>query len=303
MSRPFWSAARCALCVAMLVPAASLPTVPVRAQELLYTLEVSALGFGSAVSGVPDANGDGRGDLLVGAFGEFSDEGRARLYSGDTGGLLRTFRSPNPEGFYDTHFGWAVAGVPDADGDGRGDLLVGAPKEDTDGDPNGRDDQGRAYLFSGAMGTLLLTLQSPNSSPVGNFGSAVAGLSDVDGDGRGDLLVGARYENPGTSPAYAGRAYVFSGASGALLFELRSPNEEEGGYFGLSVSGVADANGDGRRDLLVGATGEDGGAVNAGRSYVFSGATGQILHTLESPNPEGPDSFFAAAALASPCRG
>ncbi len=238
--------------------------------------------LGEVVSGVPDADGDGLGDLLVGARGEGGgapDAGRAYLYSGASGALLRTLQSPNPEA--SGEFGVSVAGVPDANGDGRGDLLVGAWQED-----GGAANSGRAYLFSGATGALLRTLQSPNPETIsffGNFGEAVSGVPDANGDGRGDLLVGARFENGG--PRDAGRAYLFSGATGALLRTLTSPNAEADGSFGVSVSGAPDANGDGRGDLLVGARGESGGAPDAGRAYLFSGATGTLLRTLTSPNP------------------
>ncbi len=222
--------------------------------------------FGILVAGVPDANGDGRGDLLVGASSEdggAEGAGRAYLFSGATGALLHTLMSPNPEAF--GNFGLMAAGVADADGDGAGDLLVGAPSED-----GGADGAGRAYLFSGATGTLLRTLASPNAQTNGQFGVSMAGAADADGDGRGDLLVGTRFEDGGALGA--GRAYLFSGATGVLLRTLESPNPEAGGSFGQSVAGVADANGDGQDDLLVGAYSEDGGALNAGRAYLFSGA-------------------------------
>ncbi len=110
------------------------------------------------------------------------------------------------------YFGESVAGVPDADGDGRGDLFVGAPGEDPGTSPTSA---GRAYLFSGNTGAPLFELQSPNEEFQGSFGYSVAGVPDTDGDGRGDLLVGANQEDPGASLRNAGRAYLFSGASGS----------------------------------------------------------------------------------------
>ncbi|CAN5602210.1 hypothetical protein BH18VER2_BH18VER2_14600 [soil metagenome] len=77
---------------------------------------------------------------------------------------------------------------------------------------------------------------------------------------------------PGSSPTDAGRAYFFSGASGALLFTLVSPRQKFGGFFGFAVSGMEDINGDRRGDLLVGASFDCDG--RAGRSYLFSGGSG-----------------------------
>ncbi len=244
--------------------------------------------FGSAVAGVPDVNGDGRGDLLVGAYVETTGSspagaGRAYLFSGANGALLRTLVSPNEE--FAGYFGGDVAGVPDVDGDGRGDLLVGAYSEDPGGRPDGA---GQAHLFSGATGALLRTLASPDPKALGLFGISVAGVRDVNGDGFGDLLIGAEREDPGTSPVFAGRAYLFSGATGTLIHTLVSPNEETQGYFGSSVAAVPDADGDGDDDLLVGAYREDLGptAAGAGRAYLFSGDTGTLIRTLVSPNEE-----------------
>ncbi len=247
--------------------------------------------FGSSVAGVPDADGDGRGDLLVGAPDEMG--GRAYLFSGTTGALLFELVSPNEES--GGPFGHSVSSVPDADGDGRGDLLVGAFNEDPGVSPSGA---GRAYLFSGATGAILSTLVSPNEETNGNFGYSVAGVPDADGDGRGDLLVGAYREDPGPTNSALGQAYLFSGATGTLLQSIDSPNPNFEGRFGFSVAGVPDTNGDGRGDLLIGAFGEDPGTVpdETGRAYLFSGATGTLLHTLASPNEEQDGNFGYSVA-------
>ena len=262
--------------------------------ELQSPNEESNGDFGYLVAGVPDANGDGRGDLLITApFEETGSSptsaGRAYLFSGATGALLHELQSPNEEP--DGRFGSNdVAGVPDTNGDERGDLLVTARLEDPGTSPT---NAGRAYLFSGATGTLLHELQSPNEEAEGRFGFAAAGVPDADGDGRGDLLIGARFEDPGVSPSDAGRGYLFSGATGLLLFELQSPNEESGGYFGQSVASVPDVDGDGRGDLLVGASREDPGTSpqDAGRAYLFSGISGTLLREIVSPNEEMDGNF------------
>jgi hypothetical protein len=113
---------------------------------------------------------------------------------------------------------------------------------------------------------------SPNEKEAGYFGRSVSGAGDVNGDGYADVVVGAYWENPGSSPDGAGRAYVFDGQTGALLHTLVSPNEEFDGDFGISVSGAGDANGDGYDDVVVGAHWEDPGPSpsNAGRAYTYS---------------------------------
>jgi hypothetical protein len=243
--------------------------------------------FGFSVAAVPDANGDGRADFLIGAIQE-GEGGRAYLFSGRTGTAIRTLVSPNEES--GGVFGHTVSAVPDADGDGKSDLLVGAIYES----PNGLSQAGRAYLFSGATGALLHTLESPNPEAGGHFGLTVSGVPDTDGDGRGDLLVGGYYEDrDGVSDA--GRAYLFSGATGALLHTLGSHYPEASATFGGAL-GVSDLDGDGLGDLFVSAEGETRYTLGrAGQAYLFSGATGQWRALLVSPRPEA-DAYFGFPA-------
>lgn len=243
---------------------------------LISTNEEASGAFGAAVSGIPDINGDGYDDVIVGApkenGGGVVDAGRVYIYSGKTGAFIRAHSSPNDsiQGAY----GIAVAGIPDVDGDGRGDYLVGASGELAFG--------GRVYLYSGASGNLIRFHSSPNSENSGFFGRSVAGVRDLNGDGRGDYVVGAPGEN-----GQRGRVYVYSGNNGALIRTTLSPNAEPGGQFGFSVSGVPDTNSDNRDDYVVGAPYEDPGAspANSGRAYIFSGTNGALQHTLVSGNP------------------
>ncbi len=197
-----------------------------------------------------------------------------------------TLQSPNPEigGF----FGAEVAGIPDVDGDGLADVIIGAPSEDG----GGVLDAGRVYIFSGATGLLIRGHSSPNDSNGGNYGDSVAGVPDLNGDGRGDYIVGAPDEaGPG------GRVYVYSGATGTLIRTHTSPNAQVGGDFGYSIAGISDLSGDGRGDYVIGAPQEDnGGTSNAGRVYVYSGNTGNLIRQQNSPNAESFGEFGWAVA-------
>jgi hypothetical protein len=217
--------------------------------------------FGYSVAGAGDVNQDGHADLIVGAWGEFRGRGRAHVFSGRDGSHLLELASPEGGG----NFATSVAGAGDVNKDGFADLIAGAPGLE------------RAFVFSGQTGTILFELVSPNEQSGGYFGNSVAGAGDVDQDGFADLIVGAWREDPGTSPTFAGRAYVFSGRNGSPLLELASLNEESNGFFGWSVAAAGDVNQDGLADLVVGANGEN-------RSYVFSGQSGNLLLELVPPH-------------------
>ncbi|MEM8601930.1 MAG: integrin alpha, partial [Bacteroidota bacterium] len=294
---------RCVLCAAVWCLMVSPAVVPVaRAQTLPASLELASPNeedngrFGRSVSGAGDVNGDGFPDVVVGADLEDPNvspdfAGRAYVFSGDGGGLLYTLVSPNQEN--GGVFGSSVSGAGDVNKDGFADVVVGAPGEDPGASPFSA---GRAYIFSGATGTVLYTLASPNEELDGLFGSSVSGAGDVNDDGFPDVIVGAFQEDPGASPTDAGRAYVFSGADGTVLYTLASPNEEDSGFFGFSVSGAGNVNGDVFADVIVGAYPEGqslpGSSFDgAGRAHVFSGADGTVLYTLTSPNAEAFGSF------------
>lgn len=186
--------------------------------------------------------------------------------------------NPNPQA--DARFAEAVAGIGDVNGDGVTDLLVGAPFQILGGNLN----QGRAFVFSGANRSLLVTLDHPAPQGLALFGSAVAGAGDVNRDGRADLLVGAPGQREG-GRADQGQAYVLSGADGRLLLTFDNPIPQAEAAFGAAVAGAGDVNGDGAPDLLVGAPEQDvGSSSNGGQAFVFSGADGRLLLTLDDPS-------------------
>ncbi len=250
--------------------------------------------LGDDVAGIADVNGDGAGDVIVGAPGETGGAlgaGRVHVFSGLTGALIRTIQSPNADA--GGEFGDDMAGLPDVSGDGVPDILVGAPFENPGATPI---DAGRAYIMSGATGLVLRTFQSPGQEIDGRFGESVAAVPDTNGDGIADVVVGAPRENPGTSPVDNGRAYIYSGATGVLLQKCLPPAPEINGQFGFAVAGAADMNGDGRGEVIVGAWNENFGnaPADAGRVHVYSGATGLRLFSRASPGATAGGAFGRA---------
>jgi hypothetical protein len=226
---------------------------------------------GACVSGVADVNGDGRGDVVSGGGATMSCVGGAHIFSGSDGTLLHALVSPVVDPAL--CFGISVSGIPDVNGDGRGDVIVGA------GDPNFMDGitPGKAYIFSGSDGTVLTPLSPPVFWDEGDFGAAVTGIPDVNGDGRGDAIVGGRF-------SFA--ACVFSGLDGTVLDTLLSPDQVNLTLFGVASSGIPDVNGDGGLDFVVGAPGVPGG----GRAYIFFGPTPIATPTktptvMDTPTP------------------
>ena len=81
-----------------------------------------------------------------------------------------------------------------------------------------------ASMFGGSASADLLKLKSTNQVDFGLFGSAVAGIPDVDGDGFGDVIVGAVEENGG-GENQSGRVYIFSGlAAGTYIVRQIVPS-------------------------------------------------------------------------------
>jgi hypothetical protein len=250
--------------------------------------------FGLAITGLDDVDGDGVGDLAVGAPGA----DRVFVISGATRAVIRTLT--DPDNFTGHRFGFGVAAVGDIDGDGADDLGVGAPGPSPSPIPlpcpvgpcpPPAPELGRAFIFSGASGNLLRTFVPPDEF-VG-FGVEVAPLGDANGDGTPDVAVGMMAFG---QPSIFGKVYAFSGATGTMLWARDEPGGKQLGSLGMRLQRIADVNGDGRADLLAGAPLHDVNpdpaiTVLAGETYVLSGTTGAILRTHNAPSPQNDDRF------------
>ncbi|MBZ0253654.1 MAG: integrin alpha, partial [Candidatus Methylomirabilis sp.] len=204
--------------------------------------------FGAAVANAGDVNGDGLEDVIVGAPDSNTvagvKAGRAYVFSGATHLLLNQYEGENAQ----DAFGSAVASAGDVNGDGRDDLLVGAPQVDGPAGTNA----GRVYVFAGgsAAVTPILVIDGPQRNEF--FGAALARLADLDGNGFDDYAVGSpSFDAEGGSDA--GKVTVFDGAFGAELFTLVGSAKQD--FFGSALSAARDVDGDGLPELIVGAPG------------------------------------------------
>ncbi len=211
---------------------------------------------GFAVAGVRDVNGDGHDDVVIGAPGFFSNDGRVTCYSGATGATLWNFTGPS-----DSALGTAVAAIGDVDGDGIDDVAAGAPAYS--------GGQGRVYVLRGNDGSLIRT----HTGAAGDGqGRAVASAGDYNGDGIPDLIVGG-----GTASGLAGVVRVYSESNGAILATFNGAVAGE--QFGVAVGGGVDVNLDGVPDVVIGAPFSDANGSNSGRIEIRAGGTGALLAT------------------------
>ncbi|MBI5432793.1 MAG: VCBS repeat-containing protein [Planctomycetes bacterium] len=231
---------------------------PAYAQYVVRAYDGALTGpvLGAAVADAGDVDGDGVHDQLLGSPVVTGALGHAALYSGSDGHELFAWTGS------DTRFGPAGAGGGDGNGDGRPDVVVGAPS------------LARAYVYSGADGSSILTLAPAFPDATGYLGWALAALGDLDGDGRAEILVGSWNEWASGGPE-AGAVRVMSGASGVELVKLYGPKPYM--QFGHAVSSAGDVDADGVPDWIVGARHDGTGA--AGSVWVYSGATHALLFT------------------------
>ena len=125
----------------------------------------------------------------------------------------------------------------------------------------------------------VITLESPNAQTEGWFGSSISAVPDVTGDGLVDFAIGAPYEDPGNSPRYAGRVYIYNGVTQELVRELKLANESSNTSFGNGVEGIEDINDNGMGEIIV-----TGSGTRLGRVLVIDGSSGEVIHTLRTPD-------------------
>ena len=206
--------------------------------DMIFTGESSGAGFGLAVSAAGDVNGDGYNDFIIGSPFYLVATGRAYIYYGGPSldniadVILTGPGSPSD-------FGFSVSGGKDFNGDGFSDVLVGAYASN-----NG----GKAYLYyGGSPMNNVSDLTFSGTVSADYFGQSVNLISDVNGDGFADVLIGAFGTNSSTGKAYL----YFGGSTPDNTSDLTFAGQNTNDNFGINVSGAGDINGDGYNDFMI----------------------------------------------------
>ena len=273
---------------------------------LIGQLAVNA-AYGFSVAGLGDINGDGYDDVAVGAptmvdlisgTGSLAAVGAVFVYYGSSLGLPVTPGATlqPTTAVAGALFGYSIAGG-DINGDGKNDVLVGAPMDNVSisigGGNTATGRVGKAYVFNGVTlstnTTPFIIIQLSGSSIISNvnisvnalFGFSVAVTEDLNADGKKDIIIGA--------PTYAGiktvllQSVLDVQSGGAFVFLTKAANNSltqiklepikqdllglglltnniNGLLFGYAVDGTGDYNGDGRADVVATAP----AGINAG---------------------------------------
>lgn len=262
----------------------------------------SALGSG-------DVNGDGRGDVAIGCpndDGGGADSGNVVVLLAASTGTVGTLGTasqatevPDPTPTTSDRCGRSSA-VGDLNGDGRADLVVGCPQDDTLASNAGavvvhlRNATNTGYV----AGTSLV---DPSPGADDQCGYRVA-TADVNGDGRDDVISACPHDETGASDA--GNALVYIRDSANSGFEaavpLVNPTPVAGDRCATSVA-AGDVNDDGRDDVVLGCLNDDTNASNTGNAIVYlrnaANAAFEAGHELHNPSPGAADQCGMSVAV------
>jgi hypothetical protein len=243
---------------------------------------VTADGYGAAVAGAGDVNGDGFADVVIGAPLDDQaglDSGRIYVFHGSQAGLspmpnwsrhtplqVRNRHSSDQNGY----FGAAVASAGDVNGDGYADIVVGAHFAEEDD-----ADEGVAFLFLGSATGLGRERQwmGQANQPFANFGISLDGGGDLNGDGYADVLVSAPYAS--NEQQKEGLVAAWMGRRGGLRekpdWTAEADRTED--YLGEHLAFLGDVNKDGYSDVAISATGFRDNGEFKGRVIVKYGSS------------------------------
>ena len=265
--------------------------------------------FGNSNDSIGDINGDGVTDVVISSYGDDEmgvDMGAIyvlKLYS-DGSVKSSTKITKNMSGFTGgiesgDVFGSGFAALGDINGDGHQDVAVGAEYDDDGGTWNGA-----IYLLSLDTSGSVLNTQKISALSGGftgtlsgtpAFGSDIANIGDLNGDGVQDLAVGSRRDNDGNTRA--GAVWILFMNANGTVNHYKKISATQGGlntylgmedFFGVTVENIGDLNNDGHIEIAVGSHFNDDGGNNRGAIYILSLDTGgNVLNTQKISSTAG----------------
>ena len=243
--------------------------------------------FGSSIANIGDLNGDGISDIAVGAIGDNAggtDRGAMHImFMNGNGTVSRTIEindntANGPDLNNTDYFGSSIANIGDLNGDGISDIAVGAI-----GDNAGGTDRGAMHImFMNGNGTVSRTIEindntanGPDLNNVDQFGTSIASMGDLNGDGVLDIAVGAIGDDAGGTDRGA-MHIMFMNGNGTVSRTIEINDNTANGpdlnnvdQFGTSIASMGDLNGDGVLDIAVGAIGDDAGGTDRGAIHMM----------------------------------
>ena len=268
--------------------------------------------FGTSIANIGDLNNDGTYDIAVGAplddAGD-TNSGTIHIMFMNSNGTasdtveINSNTTNGPDLNNDDEFGSSIANIGDLNGDGVSDIAVGAPLDDA-GDTN----SGTIHIiFMNSNGTVSGTIEINSNTTNGpdlnnddRFGSSIANIGDLNGDGVSDIAVGAPFDDAGGSNRGAIHI-IFMNSDGTASDTVEINDTVANGpvlanndLFGISIANIGDLNGDGTSDIAVGAYGDDGSGSSIGAIHImFMNSNGTVSDTIEinDDTANGPDLY------------
>jgi len=264
--------------------------------------------FGHSVENLGDLDGDGVNDLAVGAVnddeGEGNNRGAVHIMFMKSDGSVKSAEEINdstengPDLSANDKFGSSIANIGDLNGDEVNDLAVGATH-----DEDGGNNRGAVHIiFMKSDGSVKSaeeidesTTNGPTLSNNDKFGTSIANIGDLDGDGVNDLAVGAPFDDMDSAGDPAGATnrgavhIMFMKSDGSVKSIVEINDSTENGpvlsgndFFGESVENLGDLDGDGVNDLAVGASRDKAGGALRGTIHVmYMNTDGTVKSTVE----------------------
>ena len=222
--------------------------------DVVMTGQNAGDNFGYSVSTAGDINKDGYDDVIVGASKYNTDEGRVYVYLG--GASMNSVPDFIFTGSAGDDFGISVSSAGDVNNDGYDDVIVGASGY--------LGETGYSIIYLGGPVNLIGGPVITGFAIGNNFGYSVSDAGDVNNDGFDDVIIGAYAYN-----STVGRAYLYFGGSPMNdVVDVTYTGPSSSLWFGVSVSGAGDVNGDGFDDVIVGAMRY---SSFKGRAYIYFG--------------------------------